>query len=225
VYVLPLSDKTVSVLHNFAGGSDGANPAGYIVLNFETGSTLYGTTVNGGAYGQGTLFEVDISTGAEMVLHGFGAPGDGQSPNGVALYSPAAGVLTLYGSTTFGGAHGWGTVFSFNLTTGQYTLRYSFTDGPDGAEPESNLLMGYPVTSLYGTAANAGGTGHGTLWQLSTAGVLTVLHTFCESEGCPDGSSPGRVLFPDSDDTTSLVGIASEGGANGGGVLFRYDLP
>jgi uncharacterized repeat protein (TIGR03803 family) len=41
------------VLHNFAGGADGANPYASLV---NVKGTLYGTTASGGAYGQGTIF-------------------------------------------------------------------------------------------------------------------------------------------------------------------------
>jgi uncharacterized repeat protein (TIGR03803 family) len=94
-----------TVLYSFKGGSgDGEDPeAGLINVK----GTLYGTTYEGGANGDGTVFKITTS-GAETVLHSFGGLGDG------AL--PLAGLLnfegTLYGTTYEGGANGDGTVFS-----------------------------------------------------------------------------------------------------------------
>jgi uncharacterized repeat protein (TIGR03803 family) len=94
------------VLYSFKGGSeDGEYPeAGLINVK----GTLYGTTYDGGANGDGTVFAITTS-GAETVLHSFkGGSGDGEDPE--------AGLLnvkgTLYGTTFEGGANGDGTVFS-----------------------------------------------------------------------------------------------------------------
>ena len=106
-----------TVLHSFGGSGDGIYPyGGLIVVN----GTLYGTTSNGGTVscglryggipGCGTVFSVTTS-GSESVLHSFGGAGDG-------VY-PYAGLInvkgTLYGTTTAGGAHNAGSVFSIKL--------------------------------------------------------------------------------------------------------------
>ncbi|HEY4847737.1 MAG TPA: choice-of-anchor tandem repeat GloVer-containing protein, partial [Methylocella sp.] len=63
---------TETVLHSFTG-SDGANPdAGLIADN---AGNLYGTTSNGGAFGQGVVFKLSPG-GTETVLHSF-TGGDG----------------------------------------------------------------------------------------------------------------------------------------------------
>jgi uncharacterized repeat protein (TIGR03803 family) len=48
-----------TVLHSFGGQGDGAIPytAGLV---FDTGGNVYGTTVNGGNYGLGTVFELSL---------------------------------------------------------------------------------------------------------------------------------------------------------------------
>jgi uncharacterized repeat protein (TIGR03803 family) len=92
------SSGTLTVLHSFTGGSDGAYPeAG---LTADTAGNLYGTTYGGGASGQGTVFQVTLS-GVLTVLYSFTGGSDGGSP--VAdLLADAAG--NLYGTTAFGGA-------------------------------------------------------------------------------------------------------------------------
>jgi uncharacterized repeat protein (TIGR03803 family) len=96
-----------SVLHNFAGGSDGESPMAGLVLDSK--GNLYGTTAAGGVigkYGYGTIFEIS-QNGTETVLHAFNRL-DGQTP--------AAGLIrdgkgNLYGTTSSGGVQGRGTVF------------------------------------------------------------------------------------------------------------------
>jgi uncharacterized repeat protein (TIGR03803 family) len=54
---------TETTLYNFIGSSDGANPVQPGGLIFDTTGNLYGTTLNGGSYGQGTVFELSPSEG------------------------------------------------------------------------------------------------------------------------------------------------------------------
>jgi uncharacterized repeat protein (TIGR03803 family) len=97
------------VLYRFKGGSDGGNPVASLL---EANGTLYGTTVEGGAYGLGTVFSIGTS-GGEQVLHSFAGP-DGAQP--MADLTNVNG--TLYGTTYSGGyekgcgGKGCGTVFT-----------------------------------------------------------------------------------------------------------------
>lgn len=104
--VFELSGKTETVLHAFKGASDGANP--YSGLIRDTKNNLYGTTVNGGTNGAGTIYEV-TSAKVERVIHDFPAQiGDGIVPLG-ALVSDGKGGA--YGTTEGGGQFGGGTVY------------------------------------------------------------------------------------------------------------------
>jgi len=100
-------DKTgkQSVLYSFAGSPDGASPVAALI--HDAAGTLYGTTQNGGAFNDGTVFKLD-TTGEETVLHSFTGAADGKSPD-AALIRDAGG--NLYGTTYGGGAFGFGTVF------------------------------------------------------------------------------------------------------------------
>lgn len=95
------------MLHSFGSGSDGANPIGSLI---ELNGKLYGTTVNGGAYGGGTVFSITPG-GKEKVRHSFGAGYDGGGPEAGMI--DAGG--TLYGTTVGGGTDGRGTVFALTL--------------------------------------------------------------------------------------------------------------
>ena len=116
VFSITTSGKE-TVLHSFGGSGDGVFPFGGLI---DVNGTLYGTTSNGGSvscgvhygdiHGCGTVFKITTS-GDESVLHSFGNPRDGKYP--------FAGLInvndTLYGTTTAGGTHNAGTVFSLSL--------------------------------------------------------------------------------------------------------------
>ncbi len=72
-------DGTYTVLHAFGGGGDGANPTASLIQ--DSAGNLYGTTPGGGAYGQGTIFELSPA-GAETVLYSFTNGADGAYPFG-----------------------------------------------------------------------------------------------------------------------------------------------
>ena len=69
----------------------GANPYGSLTLS---GSTLYGMTSEGGAYGAGTIFQINTDGTGYKVLYSFGSvANDGAYPYG---------SLTLSGTTLYG---------------------------------------------------------------------------------------------------------------------------
>jgi uncharacterized repeat protein (TIGR03803 family) len=97
-----------SVLYAFQKGSDGANPEASLT---DVNGMLYGTTTSGGAYCRdincGTVYSITTS-GAEQVLHSFGANGDGVHP-GSGLTEVNG---TLYGTTAGYQRHAHSTVFA-----------------------------------------------------------------------------------------------------------------
>src|SRR5271165_6968115 len=62
---------SLHVLYSFADGYDGGDPAS--ALTFDARGNLYGTSVTGGTYGCGTVFELVAQSSAwrESVLHDF----------------------------------------------------------------------------------------------------------------------------------------------------------
>jgi uncharacterized repeat protein (TIGR03803 family) len=102
-----LNKYTFSVIYHL---SDGGNPAG---INFDAATgNLYGTTTQGGAAGEGTVFRLSPTGDAwtETVLHNFtGAPGDGAYPFSRPIIDGTTGAL--YGTTKNGGADDGGTVY------------------------------------------------------------------------------------------------------------------
>lgn len=200
------------VLYRFQGGSDGSDPQSGLL---DVNGTLYGTTAYGGSSHYGTVYSLSTS-GAEKVLHSFKSGSDGANPT--------AGLIdvngTLYGTTVRGGGSecqsslgtGCGTVFSLT-TSGKETVLHSFTRGSDGAYPFAELLDVKGV--LYGTTAEGGnacgysGTGCGTVYSITPAGVEKVLHAFKDGS---DGNNPQSGLI---DLNGMLYGTTAGGGQVG----------
>jgi uncharacterized repeat protein (TIGR03803 family) len=226
-----------SVLYNFTGGADGANPPAGLIRD-EAGN-LYGTTFAGGLSGCGVVFKLD-SSGNETVLYTFTCGADGA--NSVAgLIRDAAG--NLYGTTANGGntsatncvPSGCGVVFKLD-SSGQETVLYAFSGGGDGGLPQAGLIQD-AAGNLYGTTYYGGNTsssscfiggsfGCGVVFKLDPSGQETVLYAF---SGGADGANPSAGLIRDAAgnlySTTQLGGNTSNAicGAAGCGVVFKLD--
>jgi uncharacterized repeat protein (TIGR03803 family) len=96
------------------------------------------------------------------VLYSFSSGTDGANPY-AGLVMDKAG--NLYGTTYFGGSSGYGTVFMLDIT-GTETVLHNFTNSPDGAYPTAGLVMD-KAGNLYGTTADGGSSGYGTVFKLS----------------------------------------------------------
>ncbi len=205
-----------TVLHTFSS-PDGQHP--YAGLVQDAQGILYGTTGYGGASGSGTVFKVD-TTGEETVLYSFTDRADGGFP--VAdLVLDAQG--NLYGTTGYGGASGWGTVFKVD-TTGKETVLYSFTIGADGSSPDAGLVRD-AQGNLYGTTPTGGDLaclyGCGTVFKVDTTGKETVLYSFTGKQALGDGANPSADLVPDAQG--NLYGTTSSRGAYLYGTVFKVD--
>jgi len=154
-------------LHNFANTPDGDYPHAGLV--FDSAGNLYGTTGGGGAYSEGTVFELTLTTGGnwmETVLYSFSSningTNDGALPSDT-LVLDAAG--NLYGTTDVGGASNNGTVFRLSPASGgtwTEDILYSFGGIPDGDYPAVGLIFD-PVGNLYGTTSAGGAHSNGGL--------------------------------------------------------------
>jgi len=185
----------------------------------DSAGNLYGTTVLGGdttcyQYGCGTVFELDTA-GKERVLHEFNGS-DGMFPEPL-LARDAAG--NLYGTTPYGPL---GNIFKID-TKGELAVLYTFTGYADGCYPGTGVILD-TAGNLYGTAAGGGSGfcdyGAGVVYELDTAGNLTVLHTF----GGSDGAQPDSVLRFDK--AGNLYGTTYSGGNSnvcqgGCGTVFK----
>ena len=222
--------QTYSVIHNFSGGADGANP--YAGITIDQAGNLQGTATGGGL-GYGTVFKLKHSQSGYTfgILYSFTGGSDGAYPyNGIVIGSNGS----LYGSTySHGGSgcggNGCGTVFNLRppatfcrsiLCPWMETGLYTFMGNNDGSEPTqgTNVIFDQ-MGNIYGTTVSGGAYGQGTVYKLTRSGsgwTESIIHTF----GAPgDGAQPlHNVIF---DASGNLYGTTSSGGANNNGTLYQ----
>ncbi len=206
---------TLTTLYSFcpqSGCPDGARPSASLVR--ATDGNFYGTTYEGGANGDGTVFKITPS-GALTTLHSFCQLSgclDGQTPK-AGLVQASNG--NFYGTTLEGGANNNnGTVFEIT-PSGALTTLYSFCSRSgctDGQGPAAGLIQATDG-NLYGTTTS-GGEGYGTVFEITPSGTLTTLHSF----GNTDGSSPDAALIQGTNG--DFYGTTFMGGAHGYGTVF-----
>jgi uncharacterized repeat protein (TIGR03803 family) len=155
--------QSFNVIHNFTGGTDGANPLNGLMMG--AGGYMYGTTSAGGAYNNGTVFRL-APTGILQTIYAFRGGADGSSPQSF-LIEDSHGLL--YGTTSAGGAFGGGTVF--RIANNSKTILHSFGSGSDGSAPLAGLAFDR-TDNLYGTTSAGGANGNGTVFMLSPRGIL-----------------------------------------------------
>jgi uncharacterized repeat protein (TIGR03803 family) len=218
IYEISQGVESVATIFN---GSDGETPEGSLII--DAIGDLYGTTSQGGANDSGTVFAFN---GGLVSLYSFGNyTGDGVGPaSGLALEVVSNNgnpYEVLYGTTTEGGAHGWGTVFSVNVKTKAETVLYSFVGGAKGGTPVAGLTLD-GQGNLYG-ATSAGGSANGTagngiVFKLNIKSRrFTVVHTFTGA----DGSQPMATLLADG--KGNYYGTTFAGGAHGYGTVFEIN--
>ncbi len=201
------------VLHSFGIGSinNGANPMGNLTIS---GSTIYGMTYGAGAYGTGTIFQINTDGTGYQVLHSFGSiANDGSYPYGSLTLSGT----TLYGMTSDGGAYGAGTIFQINTDGTGYQVLHSFGVANDGSSPYGSLTLS--GTTLYGMTAYGGAYRAGTIFQINTDGTgYQVLYSY---GGSPyDGYNPQGAFIVSG---STLYGVTEGGGAANWGTIFQIN--
>lgn len=212
------SGYTERVLYRFRGyPADGALPQAPMILDKK--GALYGTTAQGGAAKQGTVFRLTPSgsTYIESVLYSFRNGTDGARPFS-GLIADKTGAL--YGTTNQGGgASAFGTVFKLTPSGGGYleSVLHAFRGGTDGANPVAGLTAD-DTGALYGTTIG-GGSGVGTVFKLTPSGrgySESVVYSF---QNKSDGATPSARLITDT--TGALYGTTAAGGTNGYGTVFK----
>jgi uncharacterized repeat protein (TIGR03803 family) len=198
--------------------TDGAQPYGTLVQGYD--GDFYGTTEAGGANGGGTVFTM-TPTGAVTTLYSFCAQ---ENSNGYCTDGgqPYTGLVRatdgkFYGTTVYGGANNSGTIFS--ITPAGKLTSFSYPPGCADCSVSGSLvnpLVQAADGNFYGTTYYGGaGTesaGYGTVFEVTPAGKLTTLYSFCSQPSCTDGQNPFAGLIQATDG--NFYGTTEQGGAN-----------
>ena len=221
------TNGALTTLATFAN-TNGSNPQAGLTLGPD--GNFYGMTVEGGSSGYGTVFQI-TTNGALTTLVSFNSA-NGAYPQGELTLGPDG---NFYGTTPIGGSSNAGTVFQITAS-GTLTTLYSFSSATvfdpysqsytnaDGQNPEAGLTLG-PDGNFYGTTSDGGTGGNGTVFQITTNGTLTTLHSFSAViyDGAyltnGDGAYPEAALTPGPDG--DFYGTTSAGGTGGNGAVFR----
>jgi uncharacterized repeat protein (TIGR03803 family) len=149
---------------------------------------------------------------------------DGVSPNSLVQGSDG----NFYGTTAYGGNNcpttgiegGCGTIFEIT-PAGKLTTLYRFCAGTtclDGSNPVG--LLQASNGNLYGTSSGGGAYGGGTVFEITRAGDLSTLFSFC-ANGCADGGSPNGLV---QGTNGNFYGTTEAGGVYGGGTVFSFSV-
>jgi uncharacterized repeat protein (TIGR03803 family) len=225
---------TEELLYSFQSYPDGTNPTPGVQSSDDGG--LYGTTVNGGKEGAGTVYKLTPSSSGgapwkETILYSFGkASTDGIHPNG-PLHLDAGTDGGLVGTTSNSSdVKGYGTVFklkppSSGSSTWRETIAYDFSKSAGFPSGGLNLDK---ATDTYYTTTSGGGEGEcqlgcGTVVSLSPPSAdsdigwkSVVLHKFGVGT---DGKDPVAGMVRDA--AGNLYGTTSAGGTKGMGTVFK----
>ncbi len=221
---------TETVLYNFKGGADGAQPTAGLI--FDNKGALYGATTSLGA-GSGAVFKLTPSSGknpwAITVLHGFSGTAGGYAPSASLIFDSQG---ALYGTAQTGGIAHQGVVFKLTppLPSKSAWTETVLTDfaGASISLPYCSLLFD-AKGDLYGTTMNgaSAATYGGSVFKLTppTSGktgpwALSVAHGFSAIPG-KGGAHPYAGLIVGHDG--ALYGTLFQGGgaASGQGAVFR----
>jgi uncharacterized repeat protein (TIGR03803 family) len=220
--------------------ADGQNPKSPLIQG--TDGNFYGTTIYGGnANSAGTLFEI-TPPGKLTTLYTFCSTGeanctDGAYPEGAIVQGTDG---NLYGTTSGGGGSAdlmplvspelAGAIYFFCKST-ECDLQHQFNGDAagggakeqilytfcakencaDGGGPQGGLMQA-SNGNFYGTTSGGGAHLYGTAFELSPAGKLTTLYSFCAKAKCTDGAYPSATLFQGTDGIST--GLLLEGMAN-----------
>jgi uncharacterized repeat protein (TIGR03803 family) len=206
-----------TVLHSFAG-TDGAYPLRTGLLmdakgNFHGVASGGGVLSCGNGYGCGVVYKLSKSGKLTLLYRFAGGTTDGCYPTGTPATDKKG---DLYGTGSQCGSSNVGIVWKLSKKHIE-TVLHNFAGGAsDGAYPEAGVIMD-AKGDLYGDTSGGDESGSGTVYELSTGGALTLLHSFAAS----DGGDPICGLIRDP--KGNLYGTAGAGGSgNGvGGTVWK----
>jgi len=223
-----LCAQTYSVIHNFTGGNDGAQPVAGLTI--DGAGNLYGTTLMGGS-GFGVIYELKLRNGSYTAnpLYLFPGGADGANPYDRVVFGPDG---VLYGTAYAGGNDNNGVVFKLQprpsacatvSCSWRETVLFAFpANGSGGTGPNLGDVVFDAAGDMYGTTLVGGADGDGVVWELTppgTWGTEIVLDSFTNAGGNSEGHYPDDGVILDS--SGNLFGATSRGGASNDGLVYE----
>jgi uncharacterized repeat protein (TIGR03803 family) len=218
---------TEKILYSFCPGDDCSSGLSVLAgLARDSHGDLFGVTEFGGNGPYGTVFELKPDKGAwdEVTVHSFDGS-DGGNPDSATLIFDSSG--NFYGTTNFGGAFGYGTVFRFApgpKGTWVEKVVYNFRTGGDGGSFNEGLAIDsaghlYGANGMGGIGSCNDNAGCGLIYEVTPEkqghSQFKALHQFT---GDSDGGQPSGA--PIRDGSGNLYGPAAIGG-NGFGTIYE----
>jgi uncharacterized repeat protein (TIGR03803 family) len=198
-----------TVVHAFGPAPDAQGPRGALAQGQD--GNLYGVTIDGGSFGEGTVFEL-MGKDVLLIYDQNDAVGGIHCNTGLTVGSDGSFFGTCPGGKP---PYDSGTIFNVD-SKGVFSTLYSFS-GSDGKDPE----VGRPVLgadgNYYGVTSEGGANGGGTAFVMTPTGQLSKLADFGGSTGGPSSPSGELIQGPDA----NFYGTSSSGGKLGGGTVFR----
>lgn len=222
-YSFDITTNIYSPIFKFNSSKDGAGPDGSLTYS-ENHQKFYGLTFRGGVNDTGAIFEFNPVNNLYARLHSF----DEVNNNELGI-APRASLLEasngkLYGTAYRGGNNNLGVFFEFDLSSNTYSKKHDFSDELGGT-PLGDLLQA-SNNKIYGMTS-VGGEGvfmeinapAGTIFEYDiNSNQYAKIHDFnLESGAFPNGGLIEAL-------NGKLYGMTSDGGLQGGGVIFEYDL-
>ncbi len=203
---------------------DGCNPFGLLA---QDPKTFFGTTLNGGTGGFGTLWKLTKRVPRLYDrVYSFRGGSDGAKPLAGLLEVLLGGTDFYFGTTEEGGdlscgaPSGCGVVFQDTVFSQHHIHKvlHRFTgSGGDGAYPYAGVIMD-SSNNLYGTTL-AGGNAYGTVFELTESSGWRVEKVLYSFTGGTDGGDPTGGLLLDA--AGNLYGTTNFGGSFGLGTVFE----
>ena len=199
-------------------GSDGDTPRGGLIV--DAAGNLIGTTVAGGAFNNGTVFEIARTStgyaGAPTILVSFHDLGGNVLTGN--LLADAEG--NLIGTMSYGGTTGAGIVFEIARTSTGYASTPVTLVNFDGSNREPvNGLVADAAGNLFGTSAEGGTSNEGTVFEIArTATGYASAPTTLASLGNTSGEPAGGLV---ADAGGNFFGTTAYGGTYNGGTVFE----